>query len=226
MARFIACLLLSVSFAGAAMAQGGTHDNTPGAPHHEEGNHAYAKGLYGAAMEHYKISARWADKISQYNIGVMYYLGQGTERDPATAWAWFALAAERGYPHMVKMADGAWKELDEAGRERAKSVHAGLLPEYGDEVTIERTARYMERERKRSTGSRTGFVGGMRVISRHMTEGMDEDGADFYAKERWDYRQIVDIERRVFDNLSRGRVEVGGLEVVEDTDDASDDEEP
>jgi uncharacterized protein len=208
-------LLLALFLSPTVLAQG-THDNAPGTRPHNEAMNAYENGQFGEALRKYRESARWADKVSQYNLGVMYYLGEGTEPDLATAWAWFELSAERGYPQMVQAAKGAWDALDEAGRARAQSVLDELRPEYGDAVALERTKKYMDRERRDVTGSRTGFVGGLRVRTRTMPEGMDVDGESFYAEERWDYESIVELEGRVFDNMASGHVEVGDMEEVED----------
>lgn len=215
MSRLFLALLLALLVIPAVQAQG-THDNAPGTRPHNEALNAYEQGRYGDAIRKFRESARWADKVSQYNLGVMYALGEGTKPDPATAWAWFELAAERGYPQMVKAAKGAWEALDEMGQARALSVLEELRPEYGDAVALERTKKFMDRERRDVTGSRVGFVGNMRVRTRTMPEGMDVDGKDFYAAERWDYESIVELEGRVFDNLASGRVEVGEMEKVED----------
>ncbi|MEX0899298.1 MAG: SEL1-like repeat protein [Gammaproteobacteria bacterium] len=217
-------VLLAVVFAPQANAQG-THDNAPGTRPHNEALTAYEEGRYGDALRKYRESARWADKVSQFNLGVMHYLGQGTEPDLATAWAWFELSAERDYPEMVKAAKGAWAALDDDGRARALTILETLRPEFGDAVALERTAKYMDRERKGTmTGSRVGFVGNLRVRSRNMPEGMDVDGEDFYAAERWDFETIVELEGKVFDNLARGYVDVGELETLED--EAADEVEP
>src|SRR5690606_4972118 len=106
--------------------------------------------------------------------------------------------------------DGVWKELDDAERQRAKEIHVDLLPKYGDAVALERTANHMEREWRNRTGSWVGAdTGNLQVMDRTMPMGMSEPGHKFYAKERWDYETIVNIERQIFENLSRGRVEVG-----------------
>ena len=212
----VAALLAAAPAAAERPVTGNTHQNAPGTRAHDDGNIAYRDGMFREAIMKYIESAYWADKLSQFNLGVMYYHGEGVERDPATAWAWFALSAERGYPQMKEAADGVWKELDDAERQRAKEIHADLLPKYGDAVALERTANHMEREWRNRTGSRVGAdTGNLQVMDRTMPMGMSEPGHKFYAKERWDYETIVNIERQIFENLSRGRVEVGELEVEE-----------
>jgi TPR repeat protein len=169
--------------------------------------------MHREALQMFRASARWADKLSQYNLGVMHYKGEGTEPDPATAWAWFELAAEREYPQMVEAADSLWADLDEDQRKRARIIHDELLPVYGDEVAVERTARYMEREKRKMTGSRVGFIGTMKIYTR---DGLHHDGESFYAAERWDYRRLIELEARIFDELARGRVEVREIDIIED----------
>lgn len=215
-----AALLFSVT-AQARPVTGNTHQHAPGTLAHDDGNRAYRDGMYREALMKYVESAYWADKLSQYNLGVMHYHGEGVERDAAMAWAWFELAAERRYPQMVEAAEAVWKELDDDARERARGIHAELLPKYGDAVALERTAKVMEREWRNRTGTRVGAdTGNLQVMDRTMPMGMSEPGHKFYAKERWDYDQIVAIEKQIFENLSRGRVEVGDLETIEQ------DEEP
>jgi TPR repeat protein len=46
-------------------------------------------------------SSLYADKPSQLSIGFLYLNGEGVEKDPVTALAWFELASERGYPMYV-----------------------------------------------------------------------------------------------------------------------------
>lgn len=195
--------------------QGGSHDNAPGTVLHDAGNRAYEDGMHREALQMFLASARWADKLSQFNLGVMHYKGEGTDADPATAWAWFELSAERGYPQMVETADSLWADLDDAQRARAESIHAELLPVYGDAIAVDRTARYMKREKRKMTGSRVGFVGNMTVYTR---DGLHQDGESFYSAERWDYRRLIELEARVFDELARGRVEVGEIDVMDESD--------
>lgn len=215
LAALLAITVLGAGLADARPVTGNTHQHAPGTLAHDDGNRAYRDGMFREALVKFLESAYWADKLSQYNLGVMHYHGEGVERDPAMAWAWFELAAERGYPQMTGAATAVWKELDDDARERAQTLHADLESRYGDRVALERTAKVMEREWRNRTGSRVGAASGnLQVMDRTMPMGMSESGEKYYAQERWDYRQIVEIEKRIFDNLSRGRVEVGDLEAI------------
>lgn len=190
-------------------------EHTPGAQLVAEASRSHQAGQYASALSKYESAARWADKFAQFNIGVMHLKGQGTEFDPARALAWFQLAAERGYPMMVSMVQDLEDMVDDPTRRKAERIRVEELePVFGDEVAIERTHRRMQRDRRRATGSRVGFAGFLRVIDRN---GFSRDGAEFYAAEKWDFRNIVAIEtQRMFD-LGDGRVELRELELDDET---------
>lgn len=188
-------------------------EHTPGARLVAEGKRSYEAGQYASALTKYEAAARWADKFAQFNIGVMHLQGKGTDFDPARALAWFQLAAERDYPMMVTMVEDLEDMVDEATQRKAERIRVEELePVFGDQVAIERTHRRMQRDRRLATGSRLGFAGFLRVIDQN---GFSRDGAEFYAEENWDFRNIVAIEtQRMFD-LGDGRVELRELELEE-----------
>lgn len=132
-------------------------DFNPGLKIYIEATKHYEAGEFDQAYTRYLESSRWGNKLSQFNIGTMYYNGIGVARDPGRAWAWVELSAERDYPQLVRAADEIWSELDEAARERARRIHEQeLAPEYADEVAIPRTQRYVNRRFRAATGSRLG----------------------------------------------------------------------
>jgi TPR repeat protein len=45
-----------------------------------------------------KILAEWGKTTSQYELGLMYYNGQGVEQNYKEAFKWFRLAAQKGLP--------------------------------------------------------------------------------------------------------------------------------
>ncbi len=218
MARATAFLFFLFFAAGAAA--GGSPfsvaQHTPGYSFAVDAQESWEHGRYFDARHRFERAAWWADKFAQYNLGVIHYRGDGVERDPARAWAWFDLAAERDYPAFVEMADAVWAELDENQRRRGRSIREELEPRYGDAVAVERTARYMERQRRHVAGSRVGFVGFLQVID---ASGDVRNGDDYFAEEKWDFRQVVQQEKQIFDALARTRVSIGDFSVVEDDED-------
>lgn len=195
-------------------------EHTPGHQHKIEGLRSYNAGQYYSAKSKFTAAAHWADKLAQYNIGVMNYHGQGVPRDLARAWAWFSLAAERGYPDMIDMAERVYGELDDDQKTRGREILEELKPRFGDAVAIERTARYMDRERRRATGSRLGSIGTLVIVDR---PGQSRRGEEFYRAEAWDFRQIVELESRIYDAIGSGRVTLRDLEVVHGEDEVQDD---
>lgn len=192
-------------------------EHTPSARLLAEASRSYEAGQFASALTKYEAAARWADKFAQFNIGVMHLKGQGTPFDPARALAWFQLAAERDYPMMVSMVDELDAMLDDATRRQAERIRVEELePVYGDEVAIERTHRRMQRDRRQATGSRTGFAGFLKIVDR---SGFTRDGTEFYAAEKWDFHHIVSVETQRMQALGDGRVELGELELGEDTPD-------
>ncbi|PZQ09802.1 MAG: sel1 repeat family protein [Rhodanobacter denitrificans] len=122
-----------------------------------QGLAAHARGRYASAMKFFLIGARYADKPSQLSIGLMYLNGEGVARDPATAWAWMDLAAERAYPDFVTTRDRVAAQLTPEQRERAEQIRADLAAEYGDAVAKRRVAGELGSVRLNTTGSRTGY---------------------------------------------------------------------
>lgn len=167
---------LALAFAGTAAAQAspaaGMHDDasqkvlaamerTPTEGHPDlygefAGMQHFASGDYKAAMKYFLIGARYADKLSQLSIGLMYLNGQGVEKDPVAAFAWIAIAAERKYPSFLATRDAVWAKLDAQQREQAKALIEKLYPEYGDLTAQPRMAKRLRWNRTRLTGSYLG----------------------------------------------------------------------
>lgn len=189
-------------------------EHTPGYRLMALASRSYEAGQYWSAFTKYREAARWADKFAQFNLGVMHLKGQGTEYDPARALAWFQLSAERGYPMMVAMVDDLTALLDEETIDRATRIRISELePVFGDAYAVERTHRRMRRERRYAAGTRVGYIGLMRVIDR---DGFSRDGYEFFAREKWDFRNVVDMETQYMMGLGDGRVELRELELNDD----------
>jgi hypothetical protein len=108
------------------------------------GKRQYFAGKYAQAMESFKTAALYADKVSQISVGLMYLHGQGVKADPATAYAWLAVAAERNDPRYVATRDQVWAQLDAQQRESAKRLADRLSREYGDVSAEPRLAMAFE----------------------------------------------------------------------------------
>ena len=111
---------------------------------------AYQRGDRDDARRHFETAARYGDKPSQLALAMLHLNGYGVTRDPARAYAYADLAAERGYPAYLLHREAIWASLDEQGRERAIQIGKGLYRENGDAVA---KPRHALRLRQSLTGS-------------------------------------------------------------------------
>lgn len=176
------------------------------------GSDAAARGDWDDAMRHFRQAARYGDKYSQHRISLMYWHGVGVERDPAKAYAWADLAAERMYPNFLVLREKMWEQLDQPTRDRALREGHELYDEYGDDVAKPRLERAIAQGKHLITGSRLGNVGNLKVYGPRgpgdiMWGAHDSiDMTPMYASWRWDAHQYWAVEDAIW---THGNVEVG-----------------
>ena len=128
---------------------------------------------YSHAIAMYEISAAWAYKPAQYNLGVLYLNGHGSEVDLPRAMAWFALSAERGETQYVYAKQLLYAHLTPAQFEQANDIWRELLPTYGDATALVRAKARWREVLMSATGSRVGsaaphmLAGGMVGLAGH-----------------------------------------------------------
>lgn len=61
-----------------------------------EGVEAYGGGDFPCALKEFQQAANAGDAYAQFNLGVMYALGQGVVKDETVAVSWYRKAAEKG----------------------------------------------------------------------------------------------------------------------------------
>jgi len=191
-------------------------DNAPGTQFLERGNRFFRQGDYDAAAGYFRLAARWADKMAQFNLGMLYVNGQGVERDPLRGWAWIKLSAERGYPKNVSVAADIWSHFNDDHKKVARRIlEEELKPEYGDGVAVPRTSNEMKRTMARTTsgGSRIGVNRAVYVTDR---SGNFESADQFFRDARWDFEQIVQFETRLQKAIGRGNVRLREFRTLDD----------
>ena len=62
----------------------------------QAGVEAYNRGDYATALKEWRPLAEQGDALAQYNLGVMYFMGQGVPQDVVQAHLWLNLAAAQG----------------------------------------------------------------------------------------------------------------------------------
>lgn len=187
------------------------------------GMRLYSEGHYEAAIKYFKYGARYADKLSQLSIGLMYDNGRGVEKDPVKACAWVALAAERKYPSFIATRNRICEALTPAQHDEAVAVLDKLLPEYGDKVAKQRMVHALDMAKMEATGSRLGFDSGITTIGVNPNCGGPTVAAgginapvagcgsnDFWSPWRWDPDKYFATR----DAQWRGTVTVGKLEDI------------
>ncbi|WEN14784.1 sel1 repeat family protein [Rhodanobacter sp. AS-Z3] len=123
------------------------------------------EGDYEGALKYFKIGSRYADKLSQLSIGMMYLNGRGVSKDPAIACAWITLAAERGYPTYVTARNKICAALNPAQHDLAETTLKTLRPEYGDVVAKQRMKLALTTARNALTGSHLGHDSGVLTMA-------------------------------------------------------------
>ena len=177
------------------------------------GMQAYEAGRYPEAMSYFRRGARYADKASQAMVAEMLGKGEGGARAPALAYAWMDLAAERGYPGCTVLRERYWAQLDERQREEAVARGEEVSAEFGDDVAKPRSANVLRRERRRTTGSRLGFVGALTIqIPGPGGQMQSIDGTRYYDKKFWDPELYQAWHDAVWMEPNEGRVSIGDVE--------------
>ncbi|MCD9098917.1 sel1 repeat family protein [Luteimonas fraxinea] len=187
---------------------------------------AYNRGEHAEAMTYFRRGARYADKPSQGMVAEMIWKGEGAPRDPALAYAWMDLAAERGYEGFTILRERYWQALDAAQREEAIEKGQAVYAEFGDAVAQPRIAAVLRRARRQMTGSRVGMSGNLRIeIAGPGGISQSIDGSKYYAEKFWEPEAYQAWHDAVWKKPLVGRVDVGDVEPVRAPTDRNDDKE-
>lgn len=140
-------------------------DGRPGVKFYVEGMEAYHHGHYEHAIYMLKLAAYWAYAPAAYNLGVMYFQGEGgvPVNRPLGA-AWMFIAAERGASDYIDARHMMVTELDSAERTKAYDLLQQLEPKYGDKTAMRRAKSQWAYAKSQKTGTRVGgTVGNLQV---------------------------------------------------------------
>lgn len=116
----------------------------------------YDRGDYSQALDEYEYLARRGDRFSQYRLSVMHLLSQGTDQDPADAFAWAVLAAQGGQDDLVDYARTIASLMPEDQTRRAQRRADYFLRRWGDRELARQAVDGARRELRNCTGSRLG----------------------------------------------------------------------
>ena len=84
---------------------------------------AYVRGDYAKALAEWVPLANQGHAEAQRNLGVMYYQGQGVERDPLTAALWYERAAAQGHSGAQYSLGIMYADGQGVTRDTRKAIH-------------------------------------------------------------------------------------------------------
>ncbi|WP_225765664.1 hypothetical protein [Stenotrophomonas sp. Marseille-Q4652] len=118
---------------------------------------ALAEGRPHRGIRYLRRAAEYADKPAQALMAEILWQGShGQQQDRAAAYAWMDLAAERGYPELLRQREAYWAALDPQERERALAEGQELYARYGDDVARPRLGHQLRRQAAKQTGVGAG----------------------------------------------------------------------
>ena len=172
----------------------------------------YAKGHYKEAFHYFQLAAYYADKPSQGMVAEMYWKGQGVDVDRAEAYAWMDLAAERYYKDLIIERERYLNELTPAEQELSIEKGQSVYKKYGDAVAQRRLKNVLERKRRFITGSRTGFVGFLKLyVNGPNGTPIPINGDDYYSDKFWKMDEYLEWQSTTWQALPTGKVTASEL---------------
>lgn len=135
-------------------------DGRPGVKFFIYGVRAFRKGDYAHAINMYKVAASWAYKPAEYDLGLMYFKGQGVPVNRPLGAAWMVLAAERGGPLYIKARDAMVTLLTNSQFAETDKLWGELKATYGDKVALRRAKVRWAWVKTHRTGTRVGGATG------------------------------------------------------------------
>jgi TPR repeat protein len=160
---------------------------------------------YREALRLFELSSYWADKVAQYNVGIMYYNGIGAPAEKTRGVAWLGIAAEAHDTLADAALQVAYAELSPEQRKEAQAIFEQLDAKYGDEVTLPRA---LTRYRQDAAISLFGFgvTGDGTATTYAGTRAMEENSVDFVHR--------MDAQRDALIAQIRGHVVVGSVQTL------------
>lgn len=220
---------INVDMYQSALLQASGHPNELSRWH---GIWAYDNGRRDEARKYFLRAASYGDKLSQHVLSLLYWNGDGVDRDPVQAYVWADLAAERGgVEDLLQVRERIWSELDKRQRREALEIGPQFYARYGDDVVQKRANAQIRRFMRTQTGSRVGMLTSRLDVQMGRPDlwasgatssfgPVRTTGAELYADHRTRpaaYWQGEDLSvTALLKQIGRGRVEVGPARRADD----------
>lgn len=102
-----------------------THSASAG---YSEGAEAYQKGDFRRAFDEFESLAKLGHPQSQYILGVMYYRGEGANKNSLLGFGWMKLAAEAGHAKAKELLPKLRADMIDEGVAAAERLVAAFTP--------------------------------------------------------------------------------------------------
>lgn len=122
---FAALALTMLAGQPAAAAEKASHPKTAA------GMEAVNRGDYKTAYQMFRAQAAKGDAEAQFELGMLFALGKGVERNLITAWMWTEIAARQNEPYADFIRDEVAANLNEGDINQARSRANAWMRENG-----------------------------------------------------------------------------------------------
>jgi len=194
----------------------------PDVKYRMEGLTALDQGQPERAYLAFRRASTFADKASQAMVGDMLWTGNGTAEDRVLAYVWMDLAAERGYTMFISKREKYWAQLNSEQQARAKLEGLAVYDEFGDAAAKPRLERKLDRARRKITGSRTGFVGALKIMIPGPGGWTTINGDTYYADHYWKPKDYFAWQDKVWSAPPTGVVDIGPMSTEAGTSESND----
>ena len=175
--------------------------------HYEAAVRSYKRGFNDHAREQFQLAAEWGNKNAQFNLALMHFSGIGVAADKILGTAWALLADERGDGRFRATRLEMMQLLAPEERQRAITRANELKTSYGDFQALEKRAKWVRKQKRELTGSRTGALAS--AVRINLPDGRFAGRGDEYLA------YIQTFEQELFDVVTS--VEYKDFEVIEPT---------
>ena len=147
---------------------------------------------YRAALEMFELASYWADKVAQYNTGLMYFNGIGVPVDKPRGVAWLHIAAEAQDDLAARALQLAYADLTTEQRTEADAMWHQLDEKYGDRVSLPRALNQYNADLTAVTGSHLGHViGNLSIQEVGAGDGLPEIGAVYLRRQDKTMNELI-----------------------------------
>lgn len=117
---------------------------------------ALDEGYNKSAYQKFKQAAAFGNAQAFKFLGLMNIKELGVSRDWAKGYAWIQLAALDNRKENLELKQNILRNLKPEELEQSKIEFTKLLEDYSSSETLKRRDRWVQRQKRKTTGSRTG----------------------------------------------------------------------